>query len=88
MIEEMNARPSTATCPRCRPGRVLSYSWRVLDGNYWAAVLWCDTEGCRAASVTCAAAQVTREAAEADCFRQWSEHNALMFPMVQAGGAA
>lgn len=83
------ARRSTAVCPRCRPGRVWSYSWRVLDGQYWAAVLWCDTVGCGGPSVTCAVAQLTREGAEADCFKQWSEHNARMFPMVeQVGGAA
>lgn len=81
-------RPSTAVCPRCRPGRVLSYSWRVLDGQYWAAVLWCDVQGCRAASVTCGAARATRKDAEADAFKRWAEHNAIMFPEQQVGGAA
>jgi hypothetical protein len=87
-MTDNNSRPSTATCPRCRPGRVRSYSWRVLDGQFWASVLWCDTEGCRGPSVTCAAAQPTREGAEADCFRQWADRDALLFPEQQAGGAA
>jgi hypothetical protein len=52
---------------------VQAYSWLVLDGNYWASVLWCDTDGCRADIAVAGRAHATRAEAEADCLRVWSD---------------
>jgi hypothetical protein len=84
---DADRRPSTATCPRCRPGRVWSYSWRILEGRHWASVLWCDAQPACMPHIVCADhAQPTREAAEANAFRKWCDFNGTAEQHV--GGAA
>ena len=84
---DADRRPSTATCPRCRPGRVWSYSWRPLGATGWLAALWCDTPSCLPRIVLCDRVQAARATAEAEALRLWSAR-AVDVCEQQVGGAA
>jgi hypothetical protein len=52
---------------------VQAFSWPILEGQFWASVLWCDVQGCRADIVCSAHAMPTRAEAEASALRIWSD---------------
>jgi hypothetical protein len=52
---------------------VQAYSWPILEGQFWASVLWCDVQGCRADIVCAEHAMPTRAEAEASALRIWSD---------------
>lgn len=81
-------RRSSATCPRCRPGRVWSYSWRPVGCTTWIAALWCEASpACLPRIVLSEGVRATRDAAEQEALRLWSERAIEVFE-PQVGGAA